>query len=77
MRLRRETGDFDVVINQGTATIEKGLNAECLIGCIIVNGTETAAVSAITTGSGTLTMTAGTGTYIYTVETGVVTVSEG
>ena len=64
MRLRRETGDFSIVITSNAATIRKNLNAEDLIGAIIVDGTVTAVVTAITTAAATLTLTAGAKNYI-------------
>jgi hypothetical protein len=72
MRLRRETGDFSIVIKSNKAEIRKNLNAEDLIGAIVVDGTVTAVVTAITTASATLTLTAGAKTYTYTIETGAI-----
>lgn len=72
MRLRRETGDFSIVIKSNKAEIRKNLNAEDLIGAIVVDGTVTAVVTAITTASTTLTLTAGAKTYTYTIETGAI-----
>lgn len=72
MRLRRETGDFSIVITSNAATIRKNLNAEDLIGAIIVDGTVTAVVTAITTAAATLTLTAGAKNYTYTIATGAV-----
>lgn len=76
MRLRRETGNYSIVIADDAASIPKNLNAEDLIGAIIVNGTDTAVVSAITTGEGTLTLTAGSDSYTYTASTGAIAVVE-
>lgn len=41
MRLRRETGDFQIKVTSGVVnTIRKGLRAEDLIGeCVLVDGT--------------------------------------
>lgn len=75
MRLRRETGDFSIVIKSNKAEIRKNLNAEDLIGAIIVDGTVTAVVTAITTAAATLTLTAGAKNYTYTIETGAVAVA--
>ena len=72
MRLRRETGDFDIVIESGSATIEKGLNAECLIGAIIVNGANTDVVTSIATAATTLTLKTTSKNYTYTIATGAV-----
>lgn len=75
MRLRRETGDFSIVIKSNKAEIRKNLNAEDLIGAIIVDGTVTAVVTAITTAAATLTLTAGAKSYTYTIATGAVAVA--
>lgn len=72
MRLRRETGDFSIVIEESAAEIRANLNAEDLIGAIIVDGTATAVVTAITTASTTLTLTAGAKSYTYTIATGAI-----
>lgn len=72
MRLRRETGDFNVVIEDGAATIQKKLSAEDLIGCIVTNGSVTEVVIEITTASTTLTLTTNSNNYTYTIATGAV-----
>lgn len=74
MRLRRETGDFSCVITEGAATLPKNQTAENLIGLIVVSGSTTSVVTAITDNDTTLTLTAGTASYTYTKATGAVAV---
>ena len=77
MRLRRETGDYSIAIVNRAATIPAHLNAEDLIGAIVVDGTATAVVTAITTASTTLSLTAGAKTYTYTIATGAISAPAG
>ena len=72
MRLRRETGDFKIVIDDGAATIPAGLGAEDLIGVIANNGTSIEVLTAATDATTTVTLTATSGTYVYTKATGAV-----
>lgn len=72
MRLRRESGDYSIVIADSAAQIPANLKATDLIGAIVVDGTSTAVVTAITTASTTLTLVAGAKSYTYTIETGAV-----
>lgn len=76
MRLRRETGDFSIKLDdENTAiTIVKGLSAEDLIGAVIEYNGGFYVVSAATEEDGVVTLTSGIedGTITYTAETGVV-----
>ena len=72
MRLRRETGDFKIVIKSGAATIPAGLGAEDLIGVIADNGTSIEVLTGALNSTDTITLYAGSGTYVYTKATGAV-----
>ena len=72
MRLRRETGDFKIVISEGAATIPAGLGAEDLIGVIADNGTSIEVLTGALNSTDTITLYAGSGTYVYTKATGAV-----
>ena len=82
MRLRRETGDFDIVLtsdNSYTAQLNKRVSAEDLIGHVakvdgVYNIVTTAADSS---DKATATVTIGEDTYTYTRETGVLAKAAG
>ena len=72
MRLRRETGDFKIVIDDGAATIPAGLGAEDLIGVIADNGTSIEVLTGALNSTDIVTLYGGSGTYVYTKATGAV-----
>lgn len=75
MRLRREVGDFNFAIDNGTATIPKNLFPEQLIGQIVVDGSDLTTIVTVTGASGDATYSlkaANNKTYTYTVATGAV-----
>lgn len=79
MRLRRETGDFQITINSENAvnTIRKGLSAEDFVGELVnVNGTYEVVNSANDTETGAEFKT-NSFTLTYTKATGVITAQEG
>ena len=79
MRLRRETGDFQITINSENAvnTIRKGLSAEDFVGELVnVNGTYEVVNSANDTETGAEFKT-NSFTLTYTKATGVITAEEG
>lgn len=79
MRLRRETGDFQITINSENAvnTIRKGLSAEDFVGEMVnVNGTYEVVNSASDTETGAEFKT-NSFTLTYTKATGVITAQEG
>lgn len=79
MRLRRETGDFQIKINSENAvnTIRKGLSAEDFVGELVnVNGTYEVVNSANDTETGAEFKT-NSFTLTYTKATGVITAQEG
>lgn len=77
MRLRRETGDFSIVITNSAATIPANLQAEQLVGQIITNGTTDYVVTAVTKGDGTYTLGTADAAHVYTyiVATGAIAVT--
>lgn len=78
MRLRRENGDFDFIINDGAGTIRPNLFPEQLIGQIMIVGNVHTVITNVAgaNGAATYTLTAGNGnTYTYTVATGAVSVN--
>ena len=79
MRLRRETGDFQIRINpsNGTNAIRTGLSAEDFAGELInINGTIEPVLS-VSENEGVVTAKTATYTVTYNKETGAVTSSEG
>lgn len=74
MRLRRETGDFQIkVTSDGVNTIRKGLGANDLIGeTVAVEGGYVAVTSAIASDNG-IVLTTTAGTYTYNPATGEIT----
>lgn len=77
MRLRRENGDFDFIINgtTGTGTIRPNLFPEQLVGQIMIVGNVHTVIINVdgANGAATYTLSAGNGkTYTYTVATGAV-----
>ena len=83
MRLRREGGDYRILLANTTAgtdvTIPAGLNMESFLGAVVEIGESAAvtamyAVTAVTKGTGTYTLAFGDKTATYTVATGVVEV---
>lgn len=72
MRVRRETGDFNISIVDNAAEIRANLFAEQLLGQIIEEDGDFAIVTGVAVGSGVYTLTAGDSTYTYTVATGAV-----
>lgn len=84
MRLRRETGDFSIVIDGTECQIRKGLSAEDLIGVIIQDGISAGVVTGtwINEATGTITLkcvdAAATpnDTFVYDPATGIVTYSQ-
>lgn len=77
MRLRRETGDFNIVLADGTYTARKALPAENFVGEIVKNGDVLSVVVKVeaTEGGATLTTAAGD-TLTYVKATGVITLNE-
>lgn len=79
MRLRRETGDFQITINSENAvnTIRKGLSAEDFVGELVnVNGTYEIVNSAKDTETGSVIKT-NSFELTYTKATGAITAQEG
>lgn len=79
MRLRRETGDFQIRINpsNGTNAIRTGLSAEDFAGELInINGTIEPVLS-VSESEGVVTAKTASYTVTYNKETGAVTSSEG
>jgi hypothetical protein len=75
MRLRREVGDFNFEIKNGTCTLPKNLFPEQLIGQIMIVGNVHTVITNVdgANGAATYTLTAGNGsTYTYTAATGAV-----
>lgn len=78
MRLRRENGDFDFILNDGAGTIPANLFPEQLVGQIMIVGNVHTVITNVAgaNGTATYTLTAGNGsTYTYTAATGAVTVN--
>lgn len=79
MRLRRETGDFQIRINpsNGTNAIRTGLSAEDFAGELInINGTIEPVLS-VSENEGAVTAKTASYTVTYSKETGAITSSEG
>lgn len=78
MRLRRENGDFDFIITNGSGTIQPNLFPEQLVGQIMIVGNVHTVITNVdgANGAATYTLTAGNGsTYTYTAATGAVAVN--
>ena len=56
MRLRRETGDFEIVVGQ-TESIRKGLSVEDLIGMVITDENGAYVVNKAVMADGTISLT--------------------
>ena len=78
MRLRRETGDFQIKVTSGTVnTIRKGLSAEDFVGELVnVDGTYEAVINA-NESEGIVTFKSASYTLTYNKSTGALTASEG
>lgn len=76
MRLRRETGDFQIVLGENGFTARPNLKAEQFVGEIVVaNGVYNVVTTVTPTETG-CTLVAGELTLTYVAETGVITVAE-
>lgn len=79
MRLRRETGDFQIVVDStaGTVnTIRTGLSAEDLAGELVKVGSSYEPVSSATDGDGTVTFETKSYIFTYTKSTGAIAAQE-
>ena len=78
MRLRRETGDFQIKVTSGTVnTIRKGLSAEDFVGELVsVDGVYEAVINA-SESEGVVTFKSASYTLTYNKTTGELTASEG
>lgn len=75
MRLRRETGDFQIVLGETGYTARPNLKAEQFVGEIVVDTTGVYhVVTEVTPTQTGCTLTAGTLTLAYVAETGAITV---
>lgn len=74
MKLRLETGNFDIVLDEnGAAEIAKNLLPEQFIGAVVVNANgDMLAVTKVSVAAGVVTMTVNGGTVAYTQATGEV-----
>lgn len=78
MRLRRENGDFNFELKDGSGTIPANLFPEQLVGQIMIVGNVHTVITNVdgANGAATYTLTAGNGsTYTYTAATGAVAVN--
>lgn len=77
MRLRRETGDFEIVVGQ-TKSIRKGLSVEDLIGMIVADENGAYVVNKAVMAGGTISLTYDDKKTIgYDPKTGEVTANDG
>lgn len=75
MRLRRETGDFQIVLGENGFTARPNLKAEQFVGEIVVSSGVYYVVTTVTPTETGCTLTAGALTLNYVAETGVITVA--
>lgn len=76
MRLRRETGDFQIVLGENGFTARPNLKAEQFVGEIVVSNGVYYVVTTVTPTNTGCTLVAGALTLAYVAETGVITVTE-
>lgn len=74
MRLRRETGDFQIVLGENGYTARPNLKAEQFVGEIVVSNSVYYVVTTVTPTETGCTLTAGALTLAYVAATGVITV---
>ena len=77
MRLRRETGDFQIKVISGTAnTIRKGLSAEDFVGELVSVDGVFEVISSASNGEGTVTAKSESYILTYNKETGAITAEQ-
>lgn len=77
MRLRRETGDFQIKVTSGAVnTIRKGLSAEDFVGELVSVDGVYEVISSASDGEGTVTAKSETYTLTYNKETGAIAAQE-
>jgi len=77
MRLRREVGDFEIVVAEGAASLPANLLPEQMLGQIIKNGDKMLVVMEVDVASTTYTLVTADAAkvYTYTIATGAIAVS--
>lgn len=76
MRVRKESGDFEIKLTSGAGVIPKGLSAAQLLGYVVDDGSNLVVVTAVTATETGCELTAGEATYEYVKETGAVTTAD-
>lgn len=72
MRLRKESGDFEIVLSNGAATIRAGLSPEALLGYVVNAAGVLTVITGVTPTETGCSFAIGETTYTYTKATGAI-----
>lgn len=72
MRVRKESGDFNIVITDGAAKIRAGLSPEALLGYVVDTSGVLSVITEVTPSEGGCSFTIGETEYGYTKATGAI-----
>lgn len=76
MRIRKESGDFDIVLSEGTATIRAGLSPAALLGYVVDASGVLSVITEVTPEDGGCSFTIGETEYTYTKATGAIAAAD-
>lgn len=72
MRIRKESGDFDIVLTNGAATIRAGLSPAALLGYVVDASGVLSVITEVTPEDGGCSFTIDETEYAYTKATGAI-----